>query len=405
MCMNLFSDPRAQAARRATTATSILDVGAWVGLFAGMLFWSNFFWLILAPQTLPELALMLAMAAGYSLVLPMLLSTLVPSTPAGMLLQQTRWRTVGFFVTIAITGFLGYHALMILWGYWAERPTVAASGQALPMAIASLIIFVFVPALAWVQTAPDRWVAEVQAAMAVRKLKLAQEANLMVAKTQYLRAISLLRRGVANLSVAEHRELAGTLVMFQRAENEAIGTVIDSLEALTGVSTGVCLIDDVELEQAYTGITTQLGRLITQPNEAAYAEDAVDDYVELPRPAATGANAPPASAVAVRGESVNGRGAHQDATPAGSPPPSAVAEASGESRRSAASRGDSRRYAAEFRAVAAALPPHAVFGAKDVAIIVKKSERTARDMIAAWLEAGWAARGEAANSYYLTSEV
>jgi hypothetical protein len=281
--MNLLTDPRAhQAARRATTAMSILDVGAWIGLFAGMLFWSNFFWLMLAPASPPELALMLAMAAGYSVVLPMLLSTLVPSTPAGMLLQQTRWRTIGFAATVGVTGFLGYHALMILWGFWASKPNVLASGQDLPMAIGSLIIFVFVPALAWVQAVPDRWVAEVQAAMAVRKLTLAHEANIMAAKTEYLRTISLLRRGVANLSAAEHRELAGGLVMFQRAENEALGTIVDTLEAITGVSTGVRLVEDAALEQSYTDITTQLGRLIAAPNEADYVEPAPASAPALP---------------------------------------------------------------------------------------------------------------------------
>lgn len=387
--MSFLTDPRAhQAARRATTAASILDVGAGLGIFAGVVFWGNFFWLMVEPATLPEILQTMSMAAGYSVVLPMLLSTLVPSTPAGMLLQQTRWRTVGFAVTIGITGFLSYHALTVLWAYWASRPNVLASGQDLALAIGSLIIFVFVPALAWVQAAPDRWVAEVQAAMAVRKLKMAHEANLLAAKTQYLRAISLLRRGVANLSAAEHRELAGGLVMFQRAENEALGTIVDTLEAMTGISTGVNLIGDAELEHAYTGITHELGRLITEPNVADYVEARPAAAAEMPAPPL-----PPR-------DSAERPIAHQDAGPALSPPASA-AEAGGTS---AATRGDSRRLAAEFRAVAGAFPPPAVFGARDVAGVIGKSDRTARDYLAVWLDAGWVARGDAPNSYYITSE-
>lgn len=271
--MDLLATPRpTQAARRAMTATSILDVGSWIGLFAGIIFWGNFFLLMLAPTTVLEVALALGLAIGYSVVLPMLLSTLVPSTPAGMLLQQTKWRTFGFAATVGITGFLGYHALMILWAWWASRPTVEQTGQALPLAIGSLIIFVFVPALSWVQAAPDRWVAEVQAAMAVRRLKMAHEANIMAAKTQYIRALSLLRRGVANLTAAEQQEVAGTLIAFQRAENEAIGAIVDTLEVMTGVSTGVDLIDDEQLADAYAGITQKLGKLIAAPREADYVE-------------------------------------------------------------------------------------------------------------------------------------
>lgn len=397
--MDFLSDPRThQAARRATTATSILDVGAWIGIFAGVVFWGNFFWLMIGPATLPEILQTLSMAAGYSVVLPMLLSTLVPSTPAGMLLQQTRWRTLGFVTTIAITGFLGYHALMVLWAYWGSRPNVLASGQDLPLAIGSLIIFVVVPALAWVQAAPDRWVAEVQAAMAVRRLKMAHQANIMAAQTQYLRTMSLLRRGVANLSAQERSELAGGLIMFQRAENEAIGTIVDTLETMTGISTGVNLIGDDQLEQAYIGITRQLGDLIAEPN--------VDDYVE-PSPPATGfRRSPPASEPWDGAELPPPLPAHQDAGPAPSSPqrqPAAEIAAAEDGGSSAAARGGSRRLAAEFRAVAAAFPTPAVFGVKQVAEMVGKSERTARDYLAVWLDAGWVSRGEAPNSYYITT--
>lgn len=279
--MNLLDDPRVyhaqQAARRATTSMTVLDLGAWAGLMAGVVFWSNFFYVMIQPALLTDWLQTLVMAVGYAIVLPMLLSTLVPSTPAGMLLQQTRARSWGFVATIGATLFLCWHALTVLQAYWASKPNAASTGQDMALAIGSLIIFVLVPALAWVQAAPDRWVAEVQSAMAVRRLKMAHEANIMAAKTQYLRTISLLRRGVVNLSAQEHAELAGGLVMFQRAENEAIGTIVDTLEAMTGISTGVRILEDAELEQAYTGITRQLAGLIAEPN--------VDDYVE-PRTAA-----------------------------------------------------------------------------------------------------------------------
>lgn len=392
--MELYDHRLSQQARRATTAMTILDVGAWVGLIAGVIFWANFFFLLMEPQLLTDMIQALTMAIGYSVVLPMLLSTLVPSTPAGMLLQQTRWKTIGFVVTIGITGFLGYHALMVLWSYWSTLPKVAETGQDLFLAIGSLIIFVFVPALAWVQAAPDRWVAEVQAAQAVRKLKLAQEANIMAAKTQYVRALSLLRRGLANMTAAERQEVAGTLIMLQRAENEAIGSIVDTLEVMTGASTGVRILDDTALEQAYTGITQKLGGLIAEPN-ASYVEaiPAAPAAAEMPAPPP-----PPRRQPAPAEPEPRGRGAHQDAAPTPSPPAAAAAEDSS----AAATRRDSRRYAAEFRAIADAFPPPAVFTARMVAENVGKSERSARDMLAAWLDARWIMRGDSANSYYIT---
>jgi hypothetical protein len=266
-------------ARRASVGTNVLDLGAWIGLAAGAVFWSNFFWLMVGPSGIPEMVYSVAMAVAYAFVLPILLSTLVPSTPAGQLLQQTRWKTVGFGVTIAAVVYLCFHAFVVLVAYWQSRPTVAETGQDRFLAVGSLIVFVLVPALAWVQAAPDRWMAEVQAAQAVRRLKLAQEANIMAMKTQYIRQISLLRRGIANLTAAEADEVAGTLIMFQRAENEAMGQIVDSLETITGVSTGVNLVGDQELERAYTGITTKLRGLIVAPNEA--------DYVEASRPRAS----------------------------------------------------------------------------------------------------------------------
>lgn len=205
-----------QDARRATVGTNVLDMGAWIGLFAGGVFWSNFFWLMVAPTNVPEIVYTVAMAVAYAFVLPILLSSLVPSTPAGQYLQQTKWRTIGWWTIVFTTAFLAIHALVVLNAYWQSREAAAATGQVRWLAVGSLIVFVFVPAFAWVQAAPDRWLAEVRAAQAVKKLKLAQEANLMLAQTQYLRALSLMRRGLANLTAAEAEELAGTLVAFQR---------------------------------------------------------------------------------------------------------------------------------------------------------------------------------------------
>jgi hypothetical protein len=382
-----------QAWRRNKTAASILDVGAHLGLFVGVVFWNNFFWVLIAPTAMVEMLLSVAMSAGYALILPMLLSLLAPSTPAGMALAETKYKTWGHAIAVAAALFMVYHAFTVVWAWWKSRQIVLETGQDLFMAVGTLIIFVVVPALSWVQIAPDRWVAEVMQAQQVKRLKAAQEANLMAARIQYARAMALLKRGIANATVAERAELAGTFVAMYRAENEAIGKVADQMHILTGIDGGPSLIDDQQIQQRYHELTTSMERLIAPINDV--------DYVEEP---ATYSPPPPVAAIPVAVQTASGRYpraevlAHQDASPALSPPPSAVSPPAA----SAASRGESRRYAAEFRAVAATFPPPAIFGARDVAGTVGKSDRTARDMIAAWREAGWVATGEAANSYYIT---
>lgn len=392
--MDLLNDPRAyraqQAARRATTATSILDLAAWIGMFASVLFWNNFFFTLTAPAGIIDALLALAIAAGYAVVLPMLISLLAPSTPAGMALAETRWRTIGHVIAVAATVYMAVHAFYVLWAWWQSRPAVAQAGQDIFLAVGSLIIFVVVPALSWVQIAPDRWAAEVIQAQQVRRLRAAQQANIMAAQLQYARAMALLKRGLANATAAERQELAGTLVAMQRAENEAIVQVADSMRLLTGIDTGVRLLDDPQIEEHFHALTGQVERLFAPINEA--------DYAELPPAPPARQAAPPAAAAAEVREYADARGWHQDAAPAPPPPAAAAAETDA----SAASRSDSRRLAAEFRAVAAAVPPTAVFTAKMVAGIVNKSERTARDYLTVWLDAGWIARGEAPNSYYIT---
>lgn len=271
--MNLLSDPRKQqAARRAATAMSVLDAGAWIGLFVGCLFWNNFFWLMVAPTVPLEMLLSVAMSAGYAVILPMLVSLLAPSTPAGMALAQTRYKTIGNVVAIAAALFMCFHAFMILSSWWAARPTVAAAGQDLLLAVGTMIVFIVVPALAWVQVAPDRWVAEIVQAQQVRRLQAAQQANIMAAQVQYARAMTLLRRGLANATAEERAELAGTLIAMQRAENEAIAQVADQLRLVTGIDTGVRLLDDPAIEQHYFDLTTRMERLIAPINEPAISE-------------------------------------------------------------------------------------------------------------------------------------
>lgn len=384
-------DPHAamQAARRGATARSILDVGALLGLLAGVGFWSAFFVKMIAPADVFEIFLTMALSAGYAIILPMLLSLLAPWTQAGMALARTRHKTWGQVIAVAAAAFMVFHAFRVIWAWWGSRPAAVATGEDVGLAIGTAIIFIVVPALAWVQAAPDRWVAEVMQAQEVRRLTASQQANLMAAEMSYARAMSLLRRGLANCTAAERAEVAGIFIALQKTENEAVDRILGHMEVTTGINGGPRLLDDPHLNERYAQLHDKLTNLYVE-TPAHYEE-----LLPAPAPAlaaATGATIPAMV-----------RGAHQDAVPA---PAEALVSAAasagsfrGESPQGAATRGEPPQYAAEFRAAREAFRDQG-FTAKTLGDLIKKSDRTGREVIRAWVAAGLVERGDS-GAYYI----
>src|SRR6266508_6082042 len=199
--------------QRATVARSALDVIALVFLFSGFAFWSVAFWQLLSPPALLSLLSIQAvvLALAFSLAAPLLLSMLVPTTPAGQLLQKTQWATVGFYVILGAAIYLVYQAeqLIELWLY--AQPAVAEAGFERRLAIVLVISFVIVPALAWVQLTPERFLAQIQQAHQVRKLEMMQRGEIAIVRGRLIWAEQKAAVGFANLLPAEQREVIDTL--------------------------------------------------------------------------------------------------------------------------------------------------------------------------------------------------
>jgi hypothetical protein len=268
-----------------------------------------------------------------------------------------------------------YHGFTAVWAWWQTRPAAVASGQDLFLAVGTIIVFVIVPALSWVQMAPDRWVAEIHQAQQVKRLRAAQQANLMAARIQYARAMTLLKRGLANATAAERAELAGTLVAMQRAENEAISQVADQLRIITGIDSGVTLLDDDRLLDQYDHLTGQLTGMIAPVAET--------DYVTL-SPRATAA--PTAATAAHAADDAQPVATHWDALEPVSAPTSANGTvAHGDApRRTVAHGGET--YRDHQRAARAAVG--ATWTVKQISTALAVSESQAREMVTAWQEAG-----------------
>lgn len=365
---------RYQRMRRATVARSALDVIALIFLGCGFAFWGVAFWQLLTPPAILSLLSIqvVVLALVYSLAAPLLLSMLVPTTPAGQLLQKTQWRTIGFPVIVGCALFLGYQAehMLELWLYAQEG--VRAYGFARPMAISMTIAFIVVPALAWVQLTPERWVQQIQQAHQVKKLELAQRGELAILKASILSAERKALLGWANLLPLEQQEVLSTVRGLLMATSDAQRAIVRTLDL------------GAELERDIMGDQEIADRI----DYVAQRLDVLPDVAPAPVPAL------PAAAAA------DARGARPDAISA-PPHPRPAAAGIAAPQRPAALRSAPQRYAAE-RATAAQAFGSGLFTVAGLAAALDMQERTARDRLNAWLDDGRAARSETKGHFYLT---
>ena len=217
--------------QRHTTARSVFDWIALICLGASLAFWLTLHWAWLSPPALLSMQSIVAIVMGliYSLVTPLLWSAMAPSTPAGMMLQRTQTRTWGFVVMLGACGFLTWHGWRLIWSWWMAQPNVAETGEAMSLAIACLIGFVVVPALAWTATTPEQWMKAVEQAHAVHKLALQQKGELAIIKASLIRAETLAAIGWANLLPLEKEEAIGSLRGLLMGSADSMRAVVKTL--------------------------------------------------------------------------------------------------------------------------------------------------------------------------------
>lgn len=273
-----------EAARQMRRPSTILDTVSLVGLTTFMIFWLNVTWSLFAPLTpLSVQALYCFMLSlGMTVALPALLSALLPSTPAGMMLQRARWRTWGFAATLGGALFLLWFAWQVFDAWLYQFPNITRANVHTSLTIASLIIGVVIPTLSWVQIAPDRWLAEVVQAHKVRQLELMFQAQLDAMKAQFARNALLIQRGMANLSAGEAEELVASQEAIHRAINRTLVEIAQSIDVVTGRSTGVNLLPGEDITVLYDNLAAGLERAQIRMREIpAIAAPAPADYVEL----------------------------------------------------------------------------------------------------------------------------
>jgi len=244
--------------KRATVARSVFDWIALVCMGASLLFWITLHWAWLNPASLLSMQSIVAIVMGliYSLVTPLLWSAMAPSTPAGMMLQRTQTRTWGFVAMLVATVFLTWHGWHLIFSWWMSQPNVTDTGEATNLAIACLIGFVLIPALAWTATTPEMWMAAVEQAHAVRKLEMQQRSELAIIKASLIRAETLAALGWANLLPREQEEVFGTVRGLLMGSADSMRSVVRTLGLSADLERSIMGDDEIadELERVAKAI-------------------------------------------------------------------------------------------------------------------------------------------------------
>lgn len=269
-------DTTFQAAKRATVGKSALGWTAFACLILNGLFWGMLMLDLLAPASLisPQ-ALQAGLAiVAFAVVLPLFWSMLLPSSPAGRLLQRQQWATPGYVATSAAAAFLTWMAGTWLRLWWLAQPAVVEAGQDLFLTITSLIAGVLVPALAWCVMTPEQWIAAIEQARHVKRIEHAMKMEEAAMRAAYARAVSLLNADLTNLTIAQKRELAGILGGFARMQQHALTSIAASWKDMYGVEAQLATIPDQQLLSGYqqvAGLLAEGGEAMS--GSAAYAAE------------------------------------------------------------------------------------------------------------------------------------
>jgi hypothetical protein len=213
-----------QAARRATMGTSVLGWVELACLILNSLFWGSLMLDLLVPPSIfsPQCLQAALSMVALALILPLFWSMLLPSSPAGRLLQKQSWATPGYVATTAAAIFLTWLAGVWLRAWWQAQPNVTEVGADMLLSISSLIAGILVPALSWCVTTPEQWIAAIEQARHVKRIEHTIKMEEAAMRAAYARAVSLLHADLTNLTIEQRRELAGILGGFARMQQHSL---------------------------------------------------------------------------------------------------------------------------------------------------------------------------------------
>jgi hypothetical protein len=253
-------------ARRATVGMSVLGWVALLCILGAGAFWLMVFIQLLQPPRWlsPQAVQTFLLTTTFTLILPLFWSMLLPSSPAGRLLQKQTWATPGYCVVIGAALFLTYYAGVWLRTWWYAQPSIVETGQDGFLTITSLITMVFLPALSWTIVTPEQWVAQIEQARQVRRLEHTLKLEDAAMRAWFARAVILLNAELTNLTIEQRRELAGILGGFARIQQRAMEGIAASWKDIYGIEAHLSVVPDTELLDSYR----QVADMLTEGSEA-----------------------------------------------------------------------------------------------------------------------------------------
>jgi hypothetical protein len=254
-----------QEVRRKTVGISVLGWVATACIAGAGVFWLMIFVQLLQPPALlsPHIVQVLILSLAFTLVLPLFWSMLLPSSPAGRLLQKQTWAMPGYVVVIGAALFLTYCAGVWLRAWWHAQPSIVETGQDRFLTLTSLITMIFLPALSWTVLTPEQWVAQIEQARQVRRLEQTLKLEDATMRAWYARAVTLLNAELTNLTIEQRRELAGILGGFARIQQQALESIAASWKEIYGIEAHLTTVPDTELLAQFR----QVANMLTESSE------------------------------------------------------------------------------------------------------------------------------------------
>jgi hypothetical protein len=177
-------------------------------------------------------------AGGYTLLLtvapPALVSFLVPSSPAGMLLQKINARTWGHAIVLGMALYLVYYSFEIQYIWWSAQPTTVEAGLVLLQTVLGLVGFIVIPALLWSPVSTEELVEQFRQAHLVQRYKLQTDADLALLRAISIRGQELRLKGMSAMTPAERVEYAQTIQALVWGIDETLDDIALSVQHVSG---------------------------------------------------------------------------------------------------------------------------------------------------------------------------
>ena len=261
-----------QAAQaRAFTWHNLGQVVAKAMLLLAWALWIKAYLIFIGPADLLDWALVAGFAFASATIPPICISSLVPSTPANMLLTrlQVRYGWPGFVFASFAALLMTYYSFDVLVAYWSSRPMVAGGGgwEVTKYAILSTLLLVGFPAWALNKMTPDQWIDAVMQAREVARIQRILELEDAAAKAMLARATALLHADVTRMTIEQratnNAEVVAILAASERGMAQALRQVGLSFKSLYGME----LATQVEPDEEITSRHRRVAKLLTSTSE------------------------------------------------------------------------------------------------------------------------------------------